>query len=225
MSYNEPTFLTAIEQSFAAYIARGARSTAKLKPLHKFVAETLKGVWGDGFTIKYLGDDTREEQVGGKYYPKNIDVTVLDGSTPVFCLGIKFVTSNYKQNGNNYFENMMGETANIQALGDLPYAQFIIFRRETPYYAKDGTLSKIERINDKDISKYLKLSFDTKQAHRPLFLCVEIVDINEKTGTVSRADLSGSFLPKTADLLRNVLAPNIFFKNISDYKDFYLSQK
>lgn len=116
MIYNEKDFLKAIEQSFKAYKEKGARSTAKLKPIHKFVAETLAKIWGNTFEIKYMGDTASEATVEGKYYPKDIDITVLEGEKPVFCLGIKFVTSNYKQNANNYFENMMGETANIQAV-------------------------------------------------------------------------------------------------------------
>jgi hypothetical protein len=150
MIYNEKEFLKAIESSFKAYKEKGARSTAKLKPIHKFVADTLEKIWGNDFKICYLGDDNQEKTVEGKYYPKDIDITVLDGDKPVFCLGIKFVTSNYKQNSNNYFENMMGETANIQAIGNLPYAQLIILRHETPYYQKNETEtpSKIEIIND-----------------------------------------------------------------------------
>jgi hypothetical protein len=56
---------------------------------------------------------------------KDVDITISRNREPVFCLGIKFVTSHYKQNTNNYFENMMGGTANIQAT-QIPYAQLII---------------------------------------------------------------------------------------------------
>jgi hypothetical protein len=150
--YNEKQFIKAIEQSFQMYKLHGARSTEKLKPIHKFVADTLKGIWGKSFEIHYMGDKKKEMTVDGKYYPKDIDITVAKEGRAVFCLGIKFVTSNYKQNANNYFENMMGETANIQAVGNLPYAQMIILRHETPYYKKNETekSSNIGIINDKD---------------------------------------------------------------------------
>ena len=107
MTYNEKDFLKAIANSFKAYKEKGARSTAKLKPIHKFVADTLAKIWGKDFVICYFGDDAKEQTVDGKYYPKDIDITVLDGDKPVFCLGIKFITSNYKQNANNYFENII----------------------------------------------------------------------------------------------------------------------
>ncbi|MDR0547375.1 MAG: hypothetical protein LBG77_07320 [Dysgonamonadaceae bacterium] len=226
MIYNEKDFLKAIEDSFAAYKEKGARSTAKLKPIHKFVAETLGKIWGNGFEIKYLGEETTEATVEGKYYPKDIDITVLDGEKPIFCLGIKFITSNYKQNANNYFENMMGETANIQAVGNLPYAQLIILRHETPYYQKyeTETPSKIEIINDKDISKYLKLNFDIPQAHRPNYIGILLINIDEKTGKVSLTDLAQSFSKETANLLINTLSIKQFFDNIYNYKDYYILQ-
>jgi hypothetical protein len=226
MIYNELEFVKAIEQSFKAYKEKGARSTAKLKPIHKFVAGILAKIWDKEFKIYYLGDDTKEATVEGKYYPKNIDITVLDSEKPVFCLGIKFVTSNYKQNSNNYFENMMGETANIQAVGGLPYAQLIILRHETPYYQKNETErpSKIEIINDKDISKYLKLYFDIPQSHRPNYIGILIINIDEKTGKVTLTNLEQSFSKEIANLLSKALSVKSFFDNIYNYKDYYILQ-
>jgi hypothetical protein len=206
---------------------KGARSTAKLKPIHKFVADTLAKIWGKGFEICYLSNETKEKTVEGKYYPKDIDITILDGEKPVFCLGIKFVTSNYKQNANNYFENMMGETANIQAVGNLPYAQLIILRYETPYYQKNETEipSKIEIINDKDISKYLKLNFDIPQAHRPNYIGILLINIDEQTGKVTLTDLEKSFSKEISKLLSKTLSLKTFFDNIYNYKDYYILQE
>jgi len=194
MKYNEQEFLKALEASFIAYKEHGARSTAKLKPIHKLIADTLANIWGKAYSIYFLGEESKEMTVEGKYYPKDIDITVTKNEKPVFCLGIKFVTSNYKQNSNNYFENMMGETANIQAVGNLPYAQLLILRRQTPYYLKNETeiASKIEIINDKDISKYLKLLFDNPQAHRPNYLGIQLIDIDEKTRKVSLSKIDES---------------------------------
>jgi hypothetical protein len=89
---------------------------------------------------------------------------------------------------------MMGETANIQAT-QLSYAQFIVLRHETPYYKKNETEipSKIETVNDKDISKYLNLMYDTPQAHRPNYLGIQLININEKTGKVTLTDLDKIF--------------------------------
>ena len=132
----ETANIQAISASFQKYQEFGAQSTEKLKPIHKFLADTLQQIFGNEYELHYLGSDSKEKTVEGKYYPKNIDMTITKENKPIFCVGLKFVTSNYKQNANNYFENMMGETANIQANTGLPYAHVIILRHETPYYKK-----------------------------------------------------------------------------------------
>jgi hypothetical protein len=145
----------------------------------------------------------------------------MQDEKPVFCVGIKFVMSNYKQNANNYFENMLGETANIQAVGELPYAQFIIFRRETPYYQKDiKTPVKIEIINDKDIVKYINLVFDRRHAHRPDYLGILFVDIDETKDTVSLCDIDKYFSEDTVVFLKDKLSIDFFFREIENYKKY-----
>jgi len=222
MKYKEQEFIIALEASFKAYKDYGARSTAKLKPIHKFLADTLISIWGKTYTIHFLGEENKEMTIEGKYYPKDIDITVARDGKPVFCLGIKFVTSNYKQNANNYFENMMGETANIQAIGNLPYAQLLILRLKTPYYLKNQTEtpSKIEVIKDKDIAKYLKLIFDNPQAHRPDYLGIQLIDIEEKTGKVSLSNIDEAFSKDTVKLLKKKLSLKNFFAEIETYKNY-----
>lgn len=121
--YNETMLIKAIKKSFEKYKEYGARSTQKLIPIHKYMADTLKEIWGKKYEICYMDKNNREAKIKGKYYSKDIDIAVLKDKKPVFCLGVKFITSNYKQNANNYFENMMGETANIQA-NQIAYAHF-----------------------------------------------------------------------------------------------------
>jgi hypothetical protein len=227
MIYNEREFIKAVEQAFKMYKLYGARSTEKLKPIHKFVANILAAIWGKDFDLHYMGDETKEMTVEGKYYPKDIDITISKNDNPVFCLGIKFVTSNYKQNANNYFENMIGETANIQAKGNLPYAQLLILRLKTPYYSKNETEtpSKIEVINDRDILKYLKLSFDTRQTHRPDYLGIQLIDIDEATGNVSLSAIDKAFSENIVELLQSKLSLKTFFNEIETYKNFVKLKK
>jgi hypothetical protein len=227
MKYKEQELIKALEASFKAYKEYGARSTAKLKPLHKYLADTLASIWGKTYSVHFLGEENKEMTIEGKYYPKDIDITIAKNGQPVFCLGIKFVTSNYKQNANNYFENMMGETANIQAIGNLPYAQLLILRLETPYYLKNETEipSKIEIINDEDIAKYLKLIFDNPQAHRPDYLGIQLVDIEEKTGKVSLSEVDKSFSKDTVKFLKKKLSMKNFFNEIETYKNYVKIKK
>ena len=227
MIYNEKEFLKALELSFKMYKMHGARSTAKLKPIHNFIANTLKNIFGNTYDFYYMSDETKEMTIEGKYYPKDIDITVAKNEIPIFCLGIKFVTSNFKQNANNYFENMMGETANIQAVGNLPYAQLIILRHETPYYKKNETVkpSKIEIINEKDIQKYLNLLFDNPQAHRPIFIGIQLININEETGKISFSNLDKAFAKEVATLLKTKLSLTNFFDEIVNFKNYLKTKK
>ena len=219
--YKESEFIKSISESFAKYKQHGARSTQKLIPIHKYVTEMLKTIWGSAYEYAFLGEGTKEATVQGKYYPKDIDIAVMKDEKAIFCLGIKFITSNYKQNANNYFENMMGETANIQA-NQIPYVHLIVMRYKTPYYNKNNstTPSKIEIISKKDIQKYLNLIYDTPQAHRPNELCIFLVDIDEKTGKVKPTDNKTAFGDEFTDLIEDKLSPENFFKQVTNYKKY-----
>jgi len=219
--FEKADLISAIELSFKNYRESGARSPKKLIPIHGYFANILSKIFGSEYEIFYMGKNSKELTVPGKYYPKDIDITVTRNNIPIFCLGIKFITSNYKQNANNYFESMMGETANIQTCG-IPYAQLIIFRTRTPYYKKNENVKarKIEIIKDKDMHKYLHLQFDNPQAHRPKYLSMQFVDIDEKIGKVELTDASSVLSPNIAKLLYDNLSLEKFFKEIKSFKNY-----
>jgi len=175
--YNHQEFIESVKRSFENYNQYGKRSSRKVAPIHNYLANALSLVYGEGYEI-FCSERNNEFKATGKYYNKNIDITVVKDNKPVFCLGVKFITSNFKQNANNYFESMLGETANIQS-NNIPYAHIIVFRKETPYYDKDGKVKKIEIIDDKDMTKYIKLMFDFQQHHRPFGIGITFIDINE----------------------------------------------
>ncbi len=172
-----------------------------------------------------MSEDTREIKIEGKYYPKDIDISVTQSGSPIFCLGIKFVTSNYKQNANNYFENMMGETANIQAKNDLPYAQLIVLRRETPYYNREGGVEKIETIDEKDLEKYIRLVDDKPQAHRPFAIGIILVDINEETSEVQIIDPKSILEDTIGERMQTKLSITYLLSEIESYKKYYLTKE
>ena len=53
---------------------------------------------------------------------------------------------NYSQNSNNYFENMLGETANIRS-NSIPYFQIFIIFDKVPYYEQGGIFKKYDNIS------------------------------------------------------------------------------
>ncbi len=234
--YVESDFLKAISRSYINYKTYGARSTRKLEPIHKYITDVLKLIWGSDYSISSLELNNKEMVVDGKYYPKRIDITVTKNENPIFCLGIKFITGNYKQNSNNYFESMMGETANIQALPNIKYAHLIILRRYTPYYTKNEPLnpSKIEKITQYDLIKYLKLMYDKPYPHQPYLLCIYPIDIDDKTNEVVFVNYELLFennenmeeKAEKLDLFHDCFSPENFFMRISKFKAFFeLSQK
>ena len=100
------------------------------------------------------GDD-KEGDIQGRYVDKKVDITVCsaDTQTPLAGIAVKFVMQNYSQNSNNYFENMLGETANIRA-NNCPYFQIFIILDRLPYYKKDTKrITKWETFTEHNAAK------------------------------------------------------------------------
>ena len=159
MSLNE-SFLATLTMAFETYLQTSASGSAKLKILHAKIATDLTQKLGNEFEVKSYGvGDGKEESLVGRYYDKKVDISVLQNGAGCAGVAVKFVMSNYAQNANNYFENMLGETANLRSNG-LPYFQILIVPESMPYFEKDGSIGKIEELTDHHLEKYLNLSQD-----------------------------------------------------------------
>lgn len=185
-------FLNKILLSFDSFIEIGtSRSTAKLKPLHGAIARDLSEKLGSDYIIKSQGyGDDKEGKIQGRYVEKWVDITVIRKRTykAIAGVAVKFVMQNYSQNSNNYFENMLGETANIRT-ANCPYFQIFIVFDKLPYYKKSGTLSKWEEFSDHNVSKYCKLSEDNVDMffHTPNKTLIYVVHLTpEATGITSK---------------------------------------
>lgn len=124
-----------------------------------------------------------EYEIEGKYYPKTLDITIFSNQKPIVTLSFKFVTSNYAQNSNNYFENLLGETANVRRIG-VGFVHFLVLRGHTPYYDKAagnkrGKLKKTEILSEHHIKKYIKLFKDLDFPHKPDVLGMAIIDFRQ----------------------------------------------
>lgn len=89
------------------------------------------------------------------------------GERAVAGLAVKFVMQNYSQNSNNYFENMLGETANIRC-GNCPYFQIFIILDKLPYYQRSGELSRWETFtahNAENMLLFLKMMLVSISIH------------------------------------------------------------
>jgi len=115
-SINEK-FRESLENGYKNYLFIHPRSCAKIVPMHRSISEIilekLGGVKND-FSIKSMGiGDGKEFNLEGKYYSKDIDITILFKNKPTSGIGFKFITSNYKQNSNYYFENFIEAFINL----------------------------------------------------------------------------------------------------------------
>src|SRR6266498_3769377 len=104
-------FLKCLERSFLKYLEKGdkgVRDTRKLKILHPHIAKDLRNILGDKYQVYSLDEKQgKEEIIPGRYMKKKVDIAVMKRGKPVAGVGVKFIMSNYRQNSNNYFENML----------------------------------------------------------------------------------------------------------------------
>lgn len=175
------------------YLTHGSRSNQKIKVLHGWVQDELRNTLDSEFQILGLSLKSKaEEPVEGMYYSKNVDVVIKRRGLEIGVVSLKFVNSNYKQNANNYFEQQMGETANLRR-NDIVFGHIMCLTEPIPYYRRDGSLAKTESISDADVQKYLALSQDHLYPHAPdvQALCVVALDLQNPRvrGLCERKDL------------------------------------
>jgi hypothetical protein len=200
--------LNAISESYRIYLTHGARSSAKLAALHGFFHDMVEQNVArklPGRQVRVYSDRNRELTVEGSLYPKRVDVAVEVDGEVAGAISLKFVVTNYKQNANNYFEHLLGETANIRS-ADIAYASFSVIPLQPEYLSKAagnarGEVVRKEKITRENLMKYVNLSRITSDpAFRPSPLGLLIVDLDKRG--VTQADLSG--LGLSAEELRTM---------------------
>lgn len=186
-------FLKVISNSFFRFLQKGtSRSTDKLKPLHGAIARDLHRRLGSDYEIISQGYGVdKEAQIQGRYIEKWVDITVTKRRKAVAGLAVKFVMQNYSQNSNNYFENMLGETANIRA-NKCPYFQIFIILDRLPYYKKDTnkSIQKWETFTEHNAEKYVVLSKDNVDVffHTPNKTLIYVVHIPDNVRLSNQSD-------------------------------------
>lgn len=180
-------FLKVVGNSFKKFLETGSRSNEKLKILHGAIAKDLKDRLGVGYSVCSLGiGNGKEEKLDGRYIDKVVDITIKRGQKSIAGIGVKFVMQNYSQNSNNYFENMLGETANIRC-ANIPYFQIFIIPDTLPYYNNQGLLQKWEEFTVHNAIKYLTLSEDNIQTsiHTPTKTLLFVIHLPEITKPIA----------------------------------------
>lgn len=233
-------FLEVIKESFKTYLNKNtSRSTAKLKALHGHIAADLAELFGSDYTIKSQGyGNDKEGMLDGRYYPKYVDITVSKDGKPVAGYAVKFVMRNYSQNSNNYFENMLGETANIRS-NNISYFQIFIIFDKVPYYKKGGEFSKYDIISEHNMEKYFALSKDNPDAfyHTPDKTLIILLKLKEKSpdckfaNSAEYADYYKSVINHKdvilySDRIRDTFDNSVILNNYSDFikRTYYIAE-
>ena len=219
-------FLTVVGNSFKKFLETGSRSNEKLKILHGAIAKDLKERLGIGYSVCSLGiGDGKEEKLDGRYIDKVVDITIKHRQKSVAGIGVKFVMQNYSQNSNNYFENMLGETANIRC-ANIPYFQIFIIPEKLPYYNKQGLIQKWEEFTIHNATKYLTLSEDNIQTsiHTPtktLLFVIHLPEISQpivdKTDYVHFYESQTDFMVSESSTRYGNFSSAVVY---NDYEDF-----
>ena len=192
---NNREFIIIVKNSFKVFLNTSSRSNEKLKVLHKAIAEDVRerlicaGKECEVFSLGLDGAYGREANIRGRYIDKKVDITIKKNDRPIAGIGIKFVMQNYSQNSNNYFENMLGETANIRC-ANIPYFQIFIIPEKLPYYNKNGKFQHWETLDAHHLRKYHTLSKDDPSLffHTPVKMLLFVVKLPETRDPENRAD-------------------------------------
>lgn len=200
---NNPEFLKAISNSFHEFLCSGtSRSTAKLKPLHGAIARDFSQRLGKEFTVHSQGfGKDKEKKIQGRYINKAVDITICKDNKAVAGIAVKFVMQNYSQNSNNYFENMLGETANIRS-NKCPYFQLFIILDQLPYYNQAKDITRWETFTAHNVEKYVVLSHDDVEVffHTPNKTLVYVVHLPEHSGLSNREEYISFYKAKKENL-------------------------
>ena len=210
-------FLAAMQESYRMVQRHGTRSNQKTRVLHGWVQDELGRELGDDYAFTGQSPtNTREANVGGMYYDKNVDVLIARDRQELGVISIKFVISNYWQNSVNYFEQQIGETANLRRR-NIVYGNLFCVTNPIPYKNRDGIITRRETIREHDIQRYARLRADHEHIHAPDEMAIGIVDLDTDTDAIT-----GITDPATIDVsddsratLVNELSVDAFFTRMA----------
>lgn len=192
---NNSQFLQAVQESFKRFLSSGSRSTDKLKPLHGAIAKDLAERLGREYRIESQGyGNDKEGSIAGRYMDKKVDITISKGNRPICGVAVKFVMQNYSQNSNNYFENMLGETANIRSAA-CPYFQIFIIIDRHPYYENGGSIKHWEEFTANHMHKYVVIDKDDASLyyHAPNKILMYVVRLPEVQFVKTRSEYNEKY--------------------------------
>ncbi len=158
------------------------RSSYKVDLIHGQIARDIQKELGNNFQIITKETTGKEEKIKGIYMEKRVDIVVKQNEKIIAGIGIKNPLNSFFKNKNNYFENMLGETANIKS-NNILYFQIMILPHKIPDWKKEngkGIFKKMDIIDRNKLMSYIKMShLDTQNVlHLPEKMLILIIEDN-----------------------------------------------
>ena len=126
------------------YFERGSRSSKKVDCVHEWFRAQLEPYLPEGFYVS-LEHNVPSINTSGK---KRCDIVVFDSDNdPIIIFPVKAVMTNYKQNGNNQWENLTGEVCHLKwANENIHIVPINILMNKVPYLKDGGEIKTMEHI-------------------------------------------------------------------------------
>ncbi len=224
-------FLAALQRTYAVYLSmnHGSRSPKKPEVLVTWIKQELEAVLGNKYTVTSMYEIPKPDPVKGRYYDKNVNISVSRDGKDVGIIDVGFVNSSLGKNTNNYIGGQLGLIANLRS-NNIVFGSLFCLTNPVPEYEEDAggnmICKKLDYINNDDIKTYHTLvSERPKPLHAPDVqgICIVNSDViigRDRTATTipilaTRQDLSQ---PNAANL--NTTNLDIVF-NEMDIKTFF----
>lgn len=150
---SENKIIDIVKNIYLIYINNGSRSPSKVLFFHKEIKNVLSNIFKEekGYNIEI------EKQVlsTNSSFKKRCDIVISRKGKIEIIIPTKIIMSNFKQNRNNYFENLTGEICHLKWANENVFIIPInIFMNETVYLTKNKIIKKFERVEYKDFQSY-----------------------------------------------------------------------
>ena len=151
----EQLFLTMIKEAYDLYRHHGPRSNKKTLHIQKWYGSMLDNYYINRNMTSCIECKVKSYNYSGN---KNCDIVLKENNVVKAIFPLKFVCSNYKQNRNNYWECLTGESMHLKISNpEVKIVPINIFFTKCPYKKKSGEIQKFE-LYDRNIYKLYKVS-------------------------------------------------------------------
>ena len=199
---------------------KSPRSPRKLDVLHGWIRRELLERLPDyqmyGRTTDG-GSNSQERTVDGKYYRKKVDIVIERDERELGAISVKLIQSSYKKNSVNYFEQQLGETANLRRQR-LVYGNLIFMPHPIPL--RVGAEWRTEYLTDDSLDRYRKLVTDHNNIVVPDMQAIVITMLDQQHNQLSRLatrhDL-GHLSDESVDFLLEQVSIAKFFRDYTDH--------